>query len=106
MQADELERRLLALPPDAPPTTIYRAGACERCAHQGYKGRMAIMELLRMTADLDEMVARRAPARELRNAARASGLRSLVDDGMRRVLEGLTTLEEVSRVVDLTDRLG
>ena len=106
VEADELERRLLGLPADHPPATIYRAGACDRCAHQGYKGRMAIMELLRMTADLDEMVARRAPARELRNAARAAGLRSLVDDGMRRVMEGLTTLDEVSRVVDLTDRLG
>ena len=67
---------------------------------------MAIMELLRMTADFDEMVARRAPARELRNAAHAAGLHSLVDDGMRRVMEGLTTLDEVSRVVDLTDRLS
>ena len=105
-QADELERRLLALPDDDPPAIIYRAGACERCAHQGYKGRMAIMELLRMTADFDEMIARRAPARELRNAARSAGLRSLVDDGIRRVLEGLTTLEEVSRVVDLTERLA
>jgi general secretion pathway protein E/type IV pilus assembly protein PilB len=52
------------------------------------------------------MVARRAPARELRNAARAAGYRTLVDDGMRRVMEGLTTLDEVSRVVDLTDRLS
>lgn len=103
--ADELERRLLGLPADHPPATIYRAGACDRCAHQGYKGRMAIMELLRMTGEFDEMVTRRAPARELRNAARAAGLRSLVDDGMRRVMEGLTTLDEVSRVVDLTDRL-
>ncbi|WP_342114842.1 GspE/PulE family protein [Pseudoduganella sp. OTU4001] len=105
MQADELERRLLGLPPDGPETTIYRAGACDRCAHQGYKGRMAIMELLRMSAELDELVARRAPARELRNAAHAAGFRSLVDDGARRVLEGLTTLDEVSRVVDLTERL-
>jgi general secretion pathway protein E/type IV pilus assembly protein PilB len=52
------------------------------------------------------LVARRAPARALRMAPPAAGLRSLVDDGMRRVMEGLTTLDEVSRVVDLTDRLG
>ncbi|MYN03834.1 secretion system protein E [Pseudoduganella sp. DS3] len=106
VQADELERRLLGLPPDGPVVTIYRAGACDRCAHQGYKGRMAIMELLRMNAEFDELVARRAPARELRNAARAAGFRSLVDDGTRRVLEGATTLDEVSRVVDLTERLA
>ncbi len=106
VQADDLELRLLGVPASEGPVTIYRAGACDRCAHQGYKGRMAIMELLRMTADFDELVARRAPARELRNAARDAGFRSLVDDGMRRVLEGLTTLDEVSRVVDLTDRLS
>jgi general secretion pathway protein E/type IV pilus assembly protein PilB len=64
------------------------------------------MELLRMTADFDELVARRAPARELRNAARDAGFRSLVDDGMRRVLQGVTTIDEISRVVDLTDRLA
>ncbi|AXA91049.1 GspE/PulE family protein [Massilia sp. YMA4] len=104
--ADALERRLLGLEPEGTPATIYRAVGCERCAHQGYKGRLAIMELLKMNAELDELVARRASVRELRNAARASGFRSLVDDGMRRVLEGATTLDEVSRVVDLTDRLA
>ncbi|WP_395407825.1 GspE/PulE family protein [Pseudoduganella sp. UC29_106] len=104
--ADPLERRLLGLHPDAPDATIYRAVGCDRCAHQGYKGRMAIMELLKMNADIDELVARRASLRELRNAARGAGFTSLVDDGMRRVLEGVTTLEEVSRVVDLTERLA
>jgi len=106
VQADELERRLLGLPGDAPPERIYRAVGCDRCAHQGYKGRMAILELLRMNGELDELVARRAGARELRRAADAAGFRSLVDDGMQRVREGHTTLEEVSRVVDLTERLS
>lgn len=106
VQADELERRLLGLPLEGDSITIFRAGACDRCAHQGYKGRMAIMELLRMTPDFDELVARRAPARELRNAARAAGFRSLLDDGARRVLEGATSLDEVSRVIDLTERLA
>ena len=67
---------------------------------------MAIIELLRFGPALDEMVARRASTRELKNPAREPGFHSLVDDGVRRVLEGLTTLDEVSRVVDLTDRLG
>ena len=72
----------------------------------GYKGRMAIMELLKITPEIDEMIARRASTRELRNFAVAHGFRTLVDDGMRRVLEGTTSLDEVSRVVDLTDRLA
>ena len=104
--ADSIERRLLGLAPDEAPVSICRAAGCERCAHQGYKGRLAIMEILKMTAELDELTARRASSRELKNAARAGGFKGLVDDGMRRVMEGVTTLEEVGRVVDLTERLA
>jgi type II secretory ATPase GspE/PulE/Tfp pilus assembly ATPase PilB-like protein len=104
--ADDVERRLLGLGAEAGPQTIYRAVGCDHCAHQGYKGRIAIMELLKMTPALDEMVARRASSRELKNAAAASGFHSLIDDGVRRVMEGVTTLEEIGRVVDLTERLS
>ena len=104
--ADDVERRLLGLAATDAPVSICRAVGCERCAHQGYKGRLAIMEILKMTAELDELTARRASSRELKNAARAAGFKGLVDDGMRRVMEGVTTLEEVGRVVDLTERLA
>lgn len=104
--ADDVERQLLGLQQDAPPPTLYRAVGCDRCAHQGYKGRIAIIELLKMTPALDELVARRVSTRELKTAAAAGGFHSLIDDGVRRVLEGVTTLEEVGRVVDLTERLG
>ena len=104
--ADDIERQLLGLAEDAPPQTLYRAVGCDRCAHQGYKGRIAIIELLKMTPALDELVARRVSSRELKTAAAAGGFHSLIDDGVRRVLEGVTTLEEVGRVVDLTERLG
>ena len=104
--ADDVERRLLGLQPDEPPASICHAVGCERCAHQGYKGRLAIMELLKMTPELDELTSRRASLRELKSTARAGGFHSLVDDGLRRVRDGTTTLEEVARVVDLTDRLG
>ncbi|HWW72341.1 MAG TPA: ATPase, T2SS/T4P/T4SS family [Duganella sp.] len=104
--ADDVERRLLGLPETSGPQTLYRAVGCDHCAHQGYKGRIAIIELLKMTPALDEMVARRASSRELKTAAANSGFHSLIDDGVRRVLEGVTTLEEVGRVVDLTERLA
>ena len=103
--ADPTERRLLGLAPDAPPTVVFRAVGCPRCGHQGYKGRMAILELLKFTPELDELVGRRASKRELVQMALANGFRTLVDDGVRRVLDGATTLTEVARVVDLTDRL-
>ncbi|MFC0168353.1 GspE/PulE family protein [Pseudoduganella danionis] len=105
-EADEVERRLLDLPEGAGPQTLYHAVGCPHCAHQGYKGRIAIMELLKMTPAIDELIARRASTRELRNAANAAGFHSLIDDGLRRVLDGITTLEEVGRVVDLTERLS
>ena len=84
---------------------IYRPGGCDRCDFQGYRGRLAIMELLRMNSDLDELVARRSTAREIRNLAYSQGFETLADDGLRRVLDGSTSLEELGRVVDLTDRM-
>jgi general secretion pathway protein E/type IV pilus assembly protein PilB len=104
--ADDIERQLLGIPEDAGPQTLYHAVGCDKCAHQGYKGRIAIIELLKMTPTLDELVARRVSTRELKTAAAAGGFHSLIDDGLRRVREGVTTLEEVGRVVDLTERLG
>ena len=110
----ELERRILGLGtgpgrvegPEAPETRpVYRAAGCVRCEHRGYRGRLSLMELLRFDTGIDELVSRRATTREISKAACARGFRSLADDGIRRVLEGLTSLEEVSRVVDLTDRV-
>lgn len=103
--ADEVERRLMGVGEAEPEVIIYRAVGCDRCDHQGYKGRQGIMELLKMNNALDDLIARRATASELRNAAIANGFRPLVEDGIRRVLDGSSTLDEISRVVDLTDRL-
>jgi type IV pilus assembly protein PilB len=105
-QADEMERILLGLEGSDTPVTIFRAASCSLCDHQGYKGRLAIMEILKINGDLDDLIARRATAREIRGAALASGFRPIVEDAVRRVLEGVTTLDEISRVVDLTDRLS
>jgi len=85
---------------------LFRAAGCETCNHQGYKGRMAIMELLKMDHDLDDLVSHRASTRQIREAALSSGFRPLAVDGVRRILQGVTSLAEVSRVVDLTDRLS
>ena len=105
VEADEMERRLLGLTEDQPSARIHRAKGCERCAHQGYKGRISIVELLKLNAELDDLIARRATTSELKRAAMAMGFRPLVEDAVRRVLDGSTSLDEISRVVDLTDRL-
>lgn len=108
-QADkphDFERRLLGKHGKNPDLVIYRPVGCEQCGHQGYKGRQAVMEILKMNADLDDLMAHRASTRALRNLAIERGFQPLVEDGIRRVLDGSTTLDEVSRVVDLTDRIG
>ncbi len=104
-QAGDHESRLLGSPLDAPRPIVFRPCGCERCDFQGYRGRLAIMEILRMNGDLDELVAKRATGREIRLAALQHGLVPLAEDGLRRVLDGSTSLEELSRVVDLTDRM-
>ena len=90
--------------PEKPPT-LYRAVGCDQCDYQGYRGRMAIIEILKMDADFDELIAHRATGREMHKAAVAKGFRTLADDGVRRILDGSTSLEELMRVVDLTDRM-
>jgi len=103
-QANAGECGMLAAKPERPPT-LYRAVGCDQCDYQGYRGRMAIIEILKMDADLDELIAHRATGRELHKAALAKGFRTLADDGARRVLDGSTALDELMRVVDLTDRM-
>jgi type IV pilus assembly protein PilB len=102
--ATSAECRLLGVKADRPPS-VYRAVGCDHCDYQGYRGRLAIMEILKLDVDLDELIARRATAREIQRAAIAKGFRTLADDGSRRVLEGTTSLDELMRVVDLTDRM-
>ncbi len=85
---------------------IYRANGCVQCDHHGYSGRLALIEVLKFDSELDELVAHRATGRELIKAALAKDFVPLAEDGVRRVLEGVTSLDEVSRVVDLTARLS
>jgi type IV pilus assembly protein PilB len=99
------ERTVLG--PDAPAVSyLYRPVGCKRCENKGYRGRTAVMELLVMDADLDELVARRATAKELRAAAMARDFRPLAEEGLQLVIDGVTSLGEVSRAIDLTGRYG
>ena len=103
--ANGADCKLLGVKPDAKPPTLYRAVGWDHCDYQGYRGRLAIMELLKVDGEIDELMASRATARELLKAALAKGFRTLADDGARRVLDGSTSVDELMRVVDLTDRM-
>jgi type IV pilus assembly protein PilB len=87
--------------PDDPNSliTLYRGTGCEECRHKGYKGRLGLYELLVMNEEIAELVVRRAPVADIREVARASGMKELREDGLIKVMEGLTTPDEVRRVV-------
>ena len=102
---DARERRMLGLGASET-ATLYRAVGCDQCDSQGYRGRQSILEILKIDGGLDELIARRATAREILTAARAKGFKTLADDGVRMVRAGFTSLDELMRVVDLTDRMA
>ncbi len=102
---DVKERRLVNFSPTEP-AALFRAVGCEQCDYQGYRGRQSILEILKIDGGLDELIARRATAREILTAARSKGFKTLADDGVRMVRAGLTSLDELMRVVDLTDRMA
>jgi general secretion pathway protein E len=78
--------------------TTCRGAGCPACAETGFKGRTGIFELLEMNEAIRSLVVERAPLVEVRAAAERSGLRSLHDDGMRKVAAGVTSRAEVLRV--------
>ncbi len=79
--------------------TLYRGAGCEECRYKGYRGRVGLYELLTMNEEVAELVVRRAPVADVREAAKANGMLELREDGLMKVLEGLTTPDEVMRVV-------
>lgn len=101
----ELERQLLGIT-STKPVLLYSEGSCESCNFTGYKGRLAVVEVLKINQELDQMIAGGATRKEMLEVALASGFKELVEDGVRHVLAGTTSMTEISRVVDLTARLN
>ena len=79
--------------------TFYNAAGCEQCRQTGYRGRIGIYEIMPVTDEVRRLIARKVTVAELCAAARAAGMRSLGEDGLSKVKAGLTTLEELLRVV-------
>ena len=101
----DLERALLGLKVTDKQKEIYKNSGCKVCDNQGYKGRIALQEVLHFDSDIDELIARNGTQRDLLRMALSKGFRTLADVGASRVLDGSTSIEEMSRVVDLTARL-
>jgi len=66
---------------------------------------MALLEILKMNTDLDDLLAHGATTKEIRDAAYEQRFFTLADDGIRHILEGITSIQEVGRVADLTEKM-
>jgi type IV pilus assembly protein PilB len=97
--ANEDEQRLSKLYGATP---VVRARGCAKCGQTGYLGRVAILEILAITPALQELIARGATAPEIQKAAALAGMRTLRTSALQRVADGVTTLQEVERVIGET----
>ena len=82
---------------------MQQAVGCPACDNQGYRGRSALMEILRFNDELDDIVANRGTAKQVKEiAVQSGGFVSMAENGVAKILEGETTLDEVARVTDIT----
>ncbi len=79
--------------------TLFRSAGCSHCGNKGYKGRMGVYEVMPVTEAVERLIVERKSSDELRRVAEAEGMISLREDGLDRVLQGLTSIEEIARVI-------
>jgi len=82
-----------------PLPTLHRPVGCSACAKTGYKGRLALHEVMPMSEELELLTVEHAPASQITETARRQGMISLRDDGMAKVIRGVTSIDEILRVV-------
>jgi type IV pilus assembly protein PilB len=85
--------------PGQPVPTLFRPVGCPSCSKTGYKGRMAIHEVMTVSEEIERLSVERRSADEIGRVARAQGMSTLRHDGLSKVLRGDTSLEEILRVV-------
>ena len=82
-------------------TPLYRAAGCPDCAMTGYRGRFSIVEVLTVSAEVERRIAAGETAEHIAIAARRAGMKGLWDSGLEHVVRGESTLDELTRVVDI-----
>jgi type IV pilus assembly protein PilB len=88
-----------ALDPDQPRPLLYRPNGCVSCSNTGYRGRLAIHEVMTVTEEIERLAVARASSAEIGRLAREQGMLTLREDGWEKVKQGLTSVEEILRVV-------
>ncbi|MDZ7830570.1 MAG: type II secretion system ATPase GspE [Desulfobacterales bacterium] len=97
--ADEATIKEMGLNPDQPEDLVlYRASACSKCFHSGYKGRVGIYEIMELKSSLQNLILKNYDSHQIKREAVNQGMTTLFQDGIRKVLSGVTTIEEVLRV--------
>jgi type IV pilus assembly protein PilB len=92
-------QEMAGIPPEmAANATFMRGKGCSACGGGGYRGRLAIFELMLMSSKLRELAFNEAPTSHIRRTAQTEGMKSLYQDGLEKVCRGITTLEELFRV--------
>jgi type II secretory ATPase GspE/PulE/Tfp pilus assembly ATPase PilB-like protein len=93
------ERRLLGMDEEYWKNhKFFKGRGCPVCGGTGYKGRIGIYEIFMITPDIGELIFANKPSAMIRERARANGMRSLRDDGMRKAESGISSIEEVIRL--------
>jgi len=85
---------------------IYKAVGCEKCAGIGYKGRVAIYELLRLTKEVEEILAKGGGEIQINEFSRKEGMVTMQEDGILKVISGMTTFDEVEKITGPLEELG
>lgn len=96
---DELEAARFPWVPGEPIPQLYRPAGCTACSRTGYKGRLALHEVMRVTEEIERHAVAHSSAAEISATANRQGMRDLREDGWYKVAEGLTSIEEILRVV-------
>ena len=104
MTPDPADLKTVGLTPEAIGSkTLYAAVGCKECKNHGYRGRMGVYELLEMNSVIRELAFQRASSLKIRNEARQNGMTTLQEDGVRKILLGTTTIEEVLTITHRDD---
>jgi type IV pilus assembly protein PilB len=85
------------------PANIFTAGECEKCNHTGYKGRLGIYEGIIMTPEVNATLENNPSADEVEKAAAPQAILTLKQDGIVKILQGITSFDELQRVISITD---
>ncbi|MGN6626574.1 MAG: GspE/PulE family protein [Tepidisphaeraceae bacterium] len=88
-------------PKDIEGQTLYKPRGCDNCSGTGFRGRKGVFELMQMTSELRNLAFERAPTTKIRKAALAGGMKSLLMDGRSKILNGMTTAEEIVKVAQV-----